>query len=377
MTKPVEPLWRTTFQPDSSSEDLNALRETFLAQRAEIAIETLKECDVVLKAVSLESLPPHRAEAGVHGSAVDVLVFDDPVFAIWLRFFLRAKANGRAKETIVHLLMLKSVLQDVERRLAGRAQAYVAGSLIAVEQGHLHEYLRAAAPPSYDFTHFVDPDEEGLLVGHPLRMQADILGHAMKGINAAWPELADQIHELVRIIGYLPDATFRSCSAARYSGVVFLGNMDESVLDLEESLVHEVGHQILYRLGEVVRLTQPGTPIKANYVLPWSGSRRDLFGYFHAYYIYVLLTKYYWRRAKLGDQYALDCKQRAILIMAGIILATPVLKADPDLSNQSRVIIDLLAGEIKALHAEIRNDMKPETEKTEAKKSETEVENDR
>lgn len=373
MNAPGDPLWRATFQPDSSIDDLNALRGTFLTQRAEVAVQTLKECNALLEAEGLESLPRRLLDAGAPGLDVDALVLNDPVFGVWLRFFLRAKANGRVREMGVHVLMLKSVLEDVERRLTGKAQAYVPGSLIAVEQWRLHEYLIAATPPSYDFTNFAEPNEEGPIVGHPLGMQADVLGHAMKGIDSAWPELANQITEFIRIIGYLPDATFRSCSAARYSGVVYLGNMDQSILDLEESLVHEAGHQVLYRLGEITRLTRPGTPMEADYVLPWSGSRRDLFGYFHAYYIYVLLIKYYWRRAKLNDRYALDCKQRAILIMAGTILATPVLKADHNLSDQGRVIIELLAGEVEALHAELRVDMKAEQEKSDAKKQESGV----
>ena len=238
MTKPVEPLWRTTFQPDHSFEDLNTLREAVLAKRSKIATETLKDCITVLQSSSFESFLSSLLDVDLHKSAVSALVFNDPVFLIWLRFLLRAKANGRPQETVVHLLMLKTVLQDVERRLTGKAQAYISGSLIAVEQGHLHEYLRAATPPSYDFTHFVEPNKEGVLVGHPLRMQVDMLSHAMGGIKAAWPELADQVPEFVRIIGYLPDATFRSCSAARYSGVVFLGNMDESLLDKKRSEEH-------------------------------------------------------------------------------------------------------------------------------------------
>ena len=77
---------------------------------------------------------------------------------------------------------------------------------------------------------------------------------------------------------------------------------------------------------------------------------------------------FYWRRAKLGGQYALDCKQRALLIIAGIIVATPVLRADSNLSNQSRVIINLLADEIEALYAEICSDTKLETEKIKVNK---------
>ncbi|MDF5808504.1 HEXXH motif-containing putative peptide modification protein [Pseudomonas aeruginosa] len=168
-----------------------------------------------------------------------------------------------------------------------------------------------ATPPTYDFSRAPSSSgEEGRTIGHPLRMQAGLLGSALKNIETAWPELHAQIEECVRIFGYLPDAAFRSCSAARYSGIVYLGNMDESLLDLEESIVHETGHQVLYQLGEMTRLTLPQTPLEANYVLPWSGSRRDLFGFLHAHYIYALLVKYYWRRANLDGREAAECRGR-------------------------------------------------------------------
>jgi HEXXH motif-containing protein len=130
--------------------------------------------------------------------------------------------------------------------------------------------------------------------------------------------------------------------------------MEESVLDLEESIVHEAGHQILYRLGELTSLTRPGTPVEGNYVLPWSGSQRDLFGYLHAYYIYALLVKYYWRRGKRADRYALDSRLRAMIILQGSLTATTELIKDENLSDQGRLIVEELARELDQLKSEIQ-----------------------
>ncbi|EOZ4753919.1 HEXXH motif-containing putative peptide modification protein, partial [Pseudomonas aeruginosa] len=206
----------------------------------------------------------------------------------------------------------------------------------------------------------------GRTIGHPLRMQAGLLGSALKNIETAWPELHAQIEECVRIFGYLPDAAFRSCSAARYSGIVYLGNMDESLLDLEESIVHETGHQVLYQLGEMTRLTLPQTPLEANYVLPWSGSRRDLFGFLHAHYIYALLVKYYWRRANLDGREAAECRGRALLILSGCLKATPMLQGDANLTEQGRIIVERLAEELAELDGEIRGRVRHEREKANA-----------
>ena len=351
MSGVAEPNWRSTFQPDRDPKHLESLRNAFLAQRAQLALEALKRCNELLWAARLEPVGHDLLNLLSRELPANALVLDDPVFAIWLRFFHRAMANGRYEESVVHLFKLQSVLEDVERRLTKHAEAYVPGSVIAVERKRLNPYVMAATPPSYDFTRMV---EGAPIVGHPIEMQADLLGLALKSIGEAWPELKDQVIEFVRIIGYLPDATFRSCSAARYSGIVYLGNMDESVLDLEESLVHETGHQVLYRLGEMRKLTRPNTPVEATYVLPWSSSRRDLFGFLHAYYIYALLTKYYWRRAALGDRYGIECQQRAILILAGLLIATPTLKSDPNLSDQGRIIVDELSGEVEKLRDDMR-----------------------
>src|SRR5262249_42633793 len=137
--------------------------------------------------------------------------------------------------------------------------------------------------------------------GHPVALQAELLGIAINSIGEAWPAMRDHVLDHVKIIGYLPDATFRTCSASRYSGGGYFGNMDECLLDIEEGLVHETGHQVLYRLHDVTPITKPNLPQESAYELPWSGSTRDFFGYVHAFYIYVLLIKYFWRRAARAD----------------------------------------------------------------------------
>ena len=354
MNPNTDPLWQSTFQPDRGLEEFNALREAVLAQRTRLGRESLKQCNDVLKAAKAIALPDSLLDLLDREGEFTALVFDDPVFSIWLRFFLRAVANKRMNEVVLHVSKLPSVLEDVERRLTGKAKLYVPGLAIAVQREDLHSYVMAATPPTYDFTRLPSMPESGAIIGHPLGMQADVLHCALENIGTAWPDLHTQITECVRIFGYLPVATFRSCSAARYSGIVYLGNMDESLLDLEESIVHEVGHQVLYQLGELTRLTVPGTPLEANYVLPWSGSRRDLFGFLHAHYIYVLLMKYYWRRAKLNERDAPECQGRAILILAGCMKAAKMLEGDSDLTEQGKAIADQLSEDLDELSADMR-----------------------
>ncbi|MGP5757865.1 aKG-HExxH-type peptide beta-hydroxylase [Pseudomonas aeruginosa] len=358
--------WNSAFQPDRGLGAFHSLRKAILAQRTQLGLDALKQCDEVLRTAQEPGLPEPLLNIR-EGEGGSTLVFDDPVYSIWLRFFLRASANRRTEELIRHISKLPSVLQDVERRLTGKANLYVPGSAIALQREDLHPYVMKATPPTYDFSRAPSSSgEEGRTIGHPLRMQAGLLGSALKNIETAWPELHAQIEECVRIFGYLPDAAFRSCSAARYSGIVYLGNMDESLLDLEESIVHETGHQVLYQLGEMTRLTLPQTPLEANYVLPWSGSRRDLFGFLHAHYIYALLVKYYWRRANLDGREAAECRGRALLILSGCLKATPMLQGDANLTEQGRIIVERLAEELAELDGEIRGRVRHEREKANA-----------
>lgn len=346
------PTWRSSFQPDCRRDDLNELRAAFYATRARIALEAIEECERINRAAQVASVGDELLALLARPSEAGFAVFDDPVFAIWLRFLHRALANGQAEEVRRHAANLPAVLERVEKRLTGGERRYIPGSGIPVHQDDLDPYIQAAAPPTYDFTS--ERPKDAVVQGHPIAMQVDLLGIALERIGRAWPELRAQVREHVKVIGYLPDATFRSCSAARYSGVVYFGNLDESVLDLEESIVHEAGHQVLYRLGEVTPLTRPTASLEATYVLPWSGSQRDLFGFFHAFYIYVLLAKYYWRRAGLDQHDADDCRRRAMLISLGNIMARAALEADPDLTDQARTVVRELGADMDRLQQSMR-----------------------
>jgi len=280
-------------------------------------------------------------------------LYADPVFFTWAHFLNRAVARQSGDEIQFHCSKLDEVIGRVKTRLAGEEAHYVCDTPIALQQDNIDPYVMAATPPSYDFT-AVFGSEKGMNGhGHPLALQRELLGFAMDNIGKAWPALKAQIVDVVKIIGYLPDATFRSCSAARYAGVTYLGNKDEGVLDIEESLVHEAGHQVLYRLAEVSPLVKEGTPQTLDYKLPWSGSERDLFGFLHAFYIYVLLTKYFWRRAQVHARDTNDCVRRAVLIQIGSRLAVPMLLEDANLSDQGRTLVEVLAADMDALEAEI------------------------
>lgn len=345
--------WQSTFHPDADDRDGSEMRRMFVLQRQTLGFESLKECkrmgsDAVKNALSDELL-----SRLAQPTEENLALFDDPVFLIWLRFLHRAAASSRQEEVMQHCESLPAVLARVSKRIRGAEERYIPGTLIALQQDDIDAYVQMATPPTYDFHSAANRRPWPERPGHPLALQCELVGMALDEIGAAWPEMKEQVLDLVKIIGYLPDSTFRSCSAARYSGVVYLGNLDESILDIEESIVHETGHQMLYRVAELAPMTEPGTPQDDGYVLPWSGSRRDLFGFLHAYYIYALLAKYFWRRAARGRSAAQECRKRAMLTAIGCRMATPMLLQDRNLTEQAHVIVTELSREMDELQREM------------------------
>lgn len=305
---------------------------------------------------------PEATRQAVQNGIMDLLsdgsdgedgLYIDPVFTAWMNFLGRAFARGDESEIRFHCENIAQVMARVKGRLAGEDRHYIPGTRIALLQDDFDPYIMAATPPSYNFEPLLKSNTGLNGYGHPLALQKELLGLAFDNIEKAWSDLRTQIEDVVQIVGYLPNATFRSCSAARYSGVVYLGNMDERILDIEESLVHEAGHQVLYRLCELVLLVKDGTPKTDDYTLPWSGSKRDLFGFLHAFYIYTLLTKYFWRRAALKEEEYKDCVFRAAVILVGSEKAIPMLLGDDNLSPQGRTLVEALAMDMEALRPEV------------------------
>jgi hypothetical protein len=119
-------------------------------------------------------------------SEITFAVLDDPVFVTWLRFLLRAAANGRQDEVLQHRAKLHAVLARVEQRLSGREKRYVPGSTISLHQDDLDSYIEAATPPSYDFSKASQSSNGTAKHGHPLSLQSDLLGTALQTIGEAW-----------------------------------------------------------------------------------------------------------------------------------------------------------------------------------------------
>lgn len=235
---------------------------------------------------AIEAPPEYRLE-----------LVTDPAFGAWLALASLATnqiLTGVAENT--HSLEesvqdFAGLLRQFDERRTSQQPNTMAGTRIRVQRFDIDPLIARVTPPSYTFP--TDESEQRRLMesGYSTAFFADVASTALSRIERTWPECHRYIARLVQILGYLPDADFRSCSASRYRGVVYIAARDNSILDLEESIVHEAGHQLLYTIveaGAIIRAdAEPG-----EYALPWSGQIRDFYGYFHAFYIYVLLAKY-------------------------------------------------------------------------------------
>jgi len=348
-----EASWSASFHPDSDPENVQAMRNAFLEARRELGNRSLQVSAKVAPEATHQAVRNGILDLFSKDATGEDYLYCDPVFTAWMNFLNRAFARGDKDEIRFHCENISQVMKRVKERLAGEEEHYIPGTRIALLQADFDPYIMAATPPSYDFQQQLLPENGLNGYGHPLALQQELLGLAFDNIKKAWPELHKQVEDVVQIVGYLPNATFRSCSAARYAGVVYLGNMDERILDIEESIVHEAGHQVLYRLGELAPLVKEGTPKTDDYALPWSGSKRDLFGFLHAFYIYTLLTKYFWRRGAIKEDEYKDCVLRTAYILVGSEKAIPMLLGDDNLSTQGRHLVEELAKDMEAMRPDV------------------------
>lgn len=342
-----------TFLPGDPSTNLEDLLETvwrnrlttFLVVYAELFSLCSTDCEEsgFLTAAS-EMIDAEAAERRA--------LISSPVFQVWVGFAMRelgARLTGRTNDP----QPLRERLEEFPHMLGRVREAVHHPCRTAFHRFDMDPLIAAALPPSYEVPD--DPAERKARsqLGHPLAFFRDVAGIALNRIQAIWPEARNYFDRLVYAVCYLPGGDFRSCSASRYTGVILISNRDGSVLDLEESLVHEAGHQLLYNIVEAEPLTDDATD--EQYRLPWSSQVRDFYGYFHAFYIYVLLAQYHERvmgcRAGRDGDFA---RERLRHILRGLLAALPDFQGNAHLTPRGHALAEALAIDVAELGARHR-----------------------
>lgn len=277
---------------------------------------------------------------------------DDPAFVRWLDCLITAIKNLPESLSSVQELSnkLDGLIERVEKRMNKSNFSYIKGTSILVQRLDLDDIIKEATPPTYDFAMLEDTYSPASEVFPTMDQFTDNITLAFKEIKKCDPKLWDLLQSLIQIIGYTPDATFRSCSAARYQGVVYLCGIENSIIDLEESIVHEAAHQLLYKISELYPITGPDAARDPIYELPWSGAKRNLFGYYHAFFIYLQLVKYFDHRAKTAGDETAYIERKRELIHRGLMVAAKDLAYVPGMTDYGRSLYNHLVDEINALY---------------------------
>lgn len=349
-----------TSQPDDRRAPLQGLLETvwqkrfttFVTVSMEMRMAAEEVCnrhgfgDAVLEVIGAPSA--YRRE-----------LISDPAFGAWLALAMLA-TNEVLIGSAADKGALDRVVQDFarliqridERRSLEQSQA-IPGTRILVQRFDVDPLIARVTPPSYTFTDDHSQQQRLMASGYSTAFFKDVATEALSRIEGTWPECHGYVAQLVRVLGYLPDADFRSCSASRYYGVVYLAARDDSILDMEESLVHEAGHQLLYTIVDADAIIRDDAE-RQDYTLPWSGQVRDFYGYFHAFYIYTLLAKYLGRvAAQPPTERRSDDRQRASermeFIVRGLVVAMSDFKDNERFTSHGRALCRSLEIDIAQL----------------------------
>lgn len=146
------------------------------------------------------------------------------------------------------------------------------------------------------------------------------IGTARRRLAACWPAFNEITpHFLLMIV--MATGGMRSASSQMSPSVVLVSpDLDDDTL--LETIVHEVGHQILYALMEAVPLIDD---IEETVLSPWTGRALAAFSFYHAFYVYLLMAEFHRRQheATLPGSYLRADRYR--LIVEGLTTAAPLL----------------------------------------------------
>jgi hypothetical protein len=270
-----------------------------------------------------------------------------PVFRAWTALTLH-EMNALFNNKTTESQPLTDLLREFPRAIDRIRLDLAKGPAPTFYRLDLDPLLARALPPSYDMPVGSGAIATAKQAGHPLGFFKDVTRLALDRIKQSWPFAGAMVDALIASIAYLPDGNFRSCSASRYTGLVLLSSRDSSILDLEESIVHEAGHQLLYVMVEIEPVCL--LTLGKTYQLPWSTQIRDLYGYFHAFFIYVILARYLEHVIALrtGDEVR-RARDRLGQILRGLVIAVPDLLHNAGLTPFGRALMALLRREINAI----------------------------
>jgi hypothetical protein len=264
-------------------------------------------------------------------------------FLTWLK--LSVSCDPHSDDLKRRLPELKRILSRFDQG-ARSPERTIPGTRLAVARFDVDPLIMEAALPEYHFPDRRRQHEFEGTVPYPLEFFSEMITLALERIRRAWPPAYDEFFKFVRLIVDMIDSDFTSYSGYQHIGVIFVSTDNSPLVALEEYLIHEFGHQILYNVTELdpVVVDRPG----AVFSLPWSGRKRDIYGYFHAFYIYTFLAHYLRRVESRSRREQRRVSDRLTHILKGLNRAANELKD-----------LDAFTARGKRLFENLRSSMSP------------------
>ncbi|WP_017903871.1 aKG-HExxH-type peptide beta-hydroxylase, partial [Pseudomonas asplenii] len=260
---------------------------------------------------------------------------NEPAFQIWARrsVCLTYQVLDGVQSARSALLESLRALPELLRRLAQAAAGQRPANRPPVQRFDIDPLIVAELSPCYEFPS--DDATRQLLQnsGYCIHFFSDVVNVALSRIALTWPGCHEQFHHLVRLICYLPDGRFRSGSARRYSGAILLSARDHSLLEIEESLVRETAHQLLYGIEEICPVVDPQADEERPYFLPWSNRPCDLADYFQTFFAQLMRVKYLERVRQRPAGEMRRAEEHLVFILRGLCLALPTLSGSRGLTR--------------------------------------------
>ncbi|GDY30548.1 aKG-HExxH-type peptide beta-hydroxylase [Gandjariella thermophila] len=335
-----------TYYPDNPAEYYRALRKEVVSLRQSTMVAAALRANHRAGGHPAVQAFVERVRSLAESSTDSRLsLMTHPAFLVWLRQVATlsdAEVDGPPREEALH--WLGEFHRVCDRCLgSGSGPTPFVENRIPVRRDDVDPLIAEIAPPTYDFSPLQGTEgvcRAAAWSAYPLGFFAEAASVALRRCGAVWPELAEMVPHFVHTIVHVPDGEFRSASAARYTGVVFLAADDQTLLELEESLVHEFGHQVLYWVMELDPVILNDTDTE--FALPWSGAERDFYGFYHAFYIYILLALYYDRVRKLRPTERDVATTRLHEIATGLSAAIPEINRAGRFTPLGRAFTDNL-----------------------------------
>ncbi len=270
----------------------------------------------------------------------------NPVYIAWLRQTTRVQSDKSLLQN--KLSDFGRVLESaLEEKKAGQNDLLIEEQRISVKRFEIDPIILEASFPEYKL-----PDEkrQNLFekeIVYPEAFFREMLEIALERIKNSWSEAYRNFPKFVNLVVDMVDGEYTSYSSADHTGAIFVSTDNSPLVALEEFLIHEFGHQIMYHVMELDPVvTDTDTTV---YKLPWSGNERDFYGYFHAFYIYIFIALYLTRVKNRSRREQRRVELRKKHIMKGLEETVRIFDRTENFTGKGKILYDNLKTEVTKL----------------------------